>query len=198
MRSTSNLGIAISLTFCCFLGTTPQVNSAQKSQTAALFRKLQLPDATDQATQQMLNLAKFDSNVRPYLARRLPKMIEMNPFRSFSVWRNEVRLAGELKIAEAAPALAKWIAVTEDDSIGTPLPSALETSPAARSLSQIGNPAVPALKSKLAGGKWQERRLAILVCQAIGSPSAQDALRQHLSGESDPDLRSLAEKTIRR
>ena len=198
MLSTSNMGIAISLTFCCFLAATQEVNSTQKSQPAALFRELQLPDATDQATQQMLDLAQSDSTVRPYLAKRLPKMVEMNPYRSFSVWRNEVRLAGELKIAEAAPALAKWIAVTGDEGIGTPLPSALETSPAAKALSQIGNPAVPALKSKLAGGKWQERRLAILVCQAIGSPSAQDALRQHLSGEPDPDLRSLAERTIRR
>ena len=198
MRSTSNMGIAISLTLCCFLGATQEVNCAQRSLTPALFRKLQIPNTTDQATQQMLDLAKSDSNVRPYLAKRLPKMIEMNPYRSFSVWRNEVRLAGELKIAEAAPALAKWIAVTEDDGIGTPLPSALETNPAAKALSQIGNPAVPALKSKLASGKWQERRLAILACQAIGSPSAQDALRQHLSGESDPNLRSLAERTIRR
>ena len=77
-------------------------------QVQTLLQQLQSAQNTDQAAEKLLKLANSDSKVRDQLAVRLPGIIDKGPQEPIQPWTNAVHLAGEVKIAEAAPALAKW------------------------------------------------------------------------------------------
>jgi hypothetical protein len=106
-----------------------------------------------------------------------------------------VDLAGDLKIVEAAPALAKWLG----EDTGSPFitlsqVSRLERSAPGMALFKIGDPAVPFVQQVLAHGSLKERWTAATVLTRIGSVRARAALRDHLSDESDENLRSFIKK----
>lgn len=198
LLAVSHLWVSLPVCLMAVVVCATGVQAQQPPDLPALLRELQSAESTERATEQILGLAKSDPSVRLYLAKHLQSIIERNPYDSFKSWKNAVRLAGELKLAEAAPALTKWIAVADngDDKEGTPLRSALETNPAARALSQIGDPAVSALKQTLVSSKWQDRRIAIIVCRTIGSTNAEHALQDRLKVETDPDLRNLIQQAL--
>lgn len=112
-----------------------------------------------------------------------------------SQWLNAVSLAGELKIVEAMPALAKWVSVRTGGGMTTlSSESGLINSPAGTALVQIGDPAIPALQETLEHGelhtRWDSARALVLV----NSPKAKAALREHSLRESDQSLAAYLEK----
>jgi hypothetical protein len=71
----------------------------------------------------------------------------------------------------------------------------LETSPAGKALSLIGDPAIPALKNVLEHGTSHERFYAYLVFIDIDTVAARDAIHARLDREDDPHLRDFIQKT---
>jgi hypothetical protein len=104
-----------------------------------------------------------------------------------------VKLAKDQRIAEAAPSLCKWIAVTTPGMTGLYTASSLENNPAGQALISIGDPAVPSIKRLLEQGKLEERADAMYALILIGSPDAKNALRDHVTHEPDEDLRTRIE-----
>jgi HEAT repeat protein len=156
-------------------------------------------------------MAKNDSRARDFLAGKLPSLIVDQLPRDAQpvgpVWANAVRLAGQLKIAEAVPALKQ--ALTHPpvpggyDSKYKGLISAtfatearLDLDIVGRALADIGDASVPILADILSNGDYRARLRAIWILWNINSPAAQKAMRDHLPSESDPGLRGLVERLL--
>ncbi len=164
-----------------------------------LFQELKSTQTTDRAAEQLLRLGKTSAATREYLTAHLPPVIQSGPQVSFSVWYNCVKLAGELKIVEAAPSLTKWIWVRAGNPATTFTEEVeLRKSPAGKALVHIGDPAIPALEASLEHGKRNERWDAVLVLNLIGSAKAKTALREDLAHEPDDTLRDFIKKTLTR
>src|SRR5882724_11421670 len=123
--------IAIVTVAWVFVSQVTLALQAQKPpEVSVLFRELQSPQKSNQATEELLKLGKFDPQVEHYLAIQLPPVIEKSPQEDPEVWNNAVRLAGELKIVKAATALTKWIGLGAGTVTMTQFVR-LETNPAA-------------------------------------------------------------------
>jgi HEAT repeat protein len=108
-----------------------------------------------------------------------------------------VRLAGELKIAEAAPALAKWIRFNNGTgTLGLTREAGLVDYPAGQALVQIGAPAIPTLVLVLEHGNVYERWNAAYALNLIGLPQAKTALRDRLKREPDSTMRDFIENAL--
>jgi HEAT repeat protein len=150
------------------------------------------PDTIDR----ILAIAKRDRNARQYAIDKLPDMIR-GP--ESDVWENALRLAGKLRAKETIPAL---IEVMSRD----PLPAEpyitfsgvyrLDNDIVAKTLSQIGDPAIPAVRDLLKNKDSGMRYRAILILRNIGSPSAREALKQQRSVESDPENVKLIDEKL--
>jgi len=165
-------------------------------QFTALLQELQTPESSDQAAAKLLKQAKADPEARKYLAANLPPMIEKGPVKC-PTWGNVVQLAGDLKIAEAAPALAKWIG--QSTGIGTVTLTQvlrLENDLAGKALAQIGDPALPVLNDVLKNGSLSQRTAAVYALRMIASPSSKNSLRLHVNEETDPVLRDFIQNTL--
>ncbi|MGC2330497.1 MAG: hypothetical protein WA581_03520 [Candidatus Acidiferrales bacterium] len=133
------------------LAVASAVAQAQ-SNLADLFQKLQ-NDASPyqyqsyQAARQLVELGKSDNDARAYIALHLPALIEENPHEFPLSWRKAVEIAGDLKIAEACPALKRWVGEPRLGPNERMLAdyNDLDIDPAAQALSRIGEPAVPTL-----------------------------------------------------
>ncbi len=180
----------------------PLVAPAQGSQepVSIVFERLQSqsPDEIHQAAEQLLKRGESDPKVREFLALHLPAIIEKGPAQKNhpGPWITLVRLAGALKIAEAAPALAKWLTIDNIGEITTAGFVKLETNPAGKALSEIGDPSIPALVGVLDHGSLRERRYAVYALNLIGSPRAKNTLREHLKREPDDSLREFIQKAL--
>ena len=100
---TAKLLVTVGLTIA------PICAAAQHSESVALaFERLQSESPTEikQGSEQLVRLGKSDPKAREYIALHLPPLIEKGPRDYLGRWITLVRLAGELKIAEPAPALA--------------------------------------------------------------------------------------------
>src|SRR6266568_633411 len=162
---------------------------------ATLLKQLKVPETTDQAAEQLSNLGKVSARTRRYLARHLPAMIE-NDTNNYVPWANAVRLAGELKLVEAVPALARWISARPGGTVSLGGEERLEYNPAAKALAQIGDPAVPTLLGVLEHGNLKERQVAVKALKLIASPAAKNALQRHVDQEADSDLRSSIQEIL--
>jgi hypothetical protein len=107
-----------------------------------------------------------------------------------------VHLAGELQIAEASAALAKWIGFTTGGTLTLGQWARLEYNPAAKALAQIGDPALNSVKAILGRGALRESQLAIQTLAVIASPAARAIFRDHVSKESDLELKRSMERTL--
>jgi|SRR5215472_3416932 len=165
---------------------------------ATVFRRLQSSTDTHEVTEQLLKRGRSDSKVREYIARHLPPMIEKGPAEKdhLGSWIELVRLAGELKIAEAAPALTTWLTIDNIGEITTGGFIRLENNPAGKALAEIGDPAVPVVARVFDRGTLRERRYAVYVLNLINSPSAKATLQERLSREPDKDLREFIRKSL--
>jgi hypothetical protein len=168
-----------------------------------LIQQLQSDKTTDNARDELLKLGKSAPNVRQYLAVHLPALIERGPSEadcsgnSCGPWKNEVEVAGHLKIGAAAPALAKWINWREPGPVvGLSMEARLVSYPAARALIEIGDPAIPAVQYTLHYGNSGEHYTAIRVLCIIHSPSAKGVLRDDLQHEPNPDLQAMIKRDL--
>ena len=184
------------LLFCfCPLGPgAPTLYAQESAEPQTLFRQLQSPNTTDRAAGQLLKLGKSKPEARKYLATHLPDLIEK--LSDPQVWTNAVQIAGRLKIAEAAPALAKWIGKGGQGTITIAQTMRLEDNPAAKALAEIGDPSLPTVSAVLKNGNLNERGDAVLVLYNIRSPAAQTTLRKHLKHETDPSLRDFIARIL--
>jgi len=109
-----------------------------------------------------------------------------------------MKLAGAFRTSEAIPALVKWIGTPASESGEGTLAERvrLEPFPAAKTLAQIGEPAVPALANALEKGNARERPVAFRALVLVGSPSAIRALRDHLNREPDQSLKLEIQKAL--
>jgi hypothetical protein len=180
----------------CFAQASPDL--------AALFQQLIAPATTDRATEQWLKLGnnhEDNSEARKYLVTHLPTVIQDVEVHYGTVnskpWNNAVRLAGELKLVEAAPALAKWLAVeTGRGDLSNNIVVRLEDNSPGKALAQIGDPSIPTLKDVLSHGNQRERLRAVYVLKLIASPQAKTALQEHVSSEPDPNLQGFIERIL--
>jgi hypothetical protein len=123
---------------------------------SVLLQKLQFRQSSDRAKDELLKAGKSDIEVREYLTNHLPPLIESGESspdcsgNSCEPWLNAVELAGQLKIVEAAPALAKWINWREPGPVvGLSMEARLVSFPAAKALIKIGDPAIPAVQRSI-------------------------------------------------
>lgn len=182
---------------CSILMMDSALLAQGSNQVQTLLQQLQSPQNTDEAAEKLLKLADSDSKVREQLAIQLPRILDKGPQESAQPWINAVHLAGELKIAEAAPALAKWIGLNSGGTITLAQEARLETNPPGKALAQIGAPAIPTLVGVLDHGNLYERWNAAYALNLIGSPQAKTALRDHLKREQDPTMRDFIERALR-
>lgn len=173
------------------------VSLAQVSnQVQTLLQQLQSTQDSDEAAKKLLKLGGSDPKAREYLAAHLPTIIEKGPQDPAQPWINAVHLAGELRVVEALPALAKWIGLNNGGTITLAQEARLEANPPGKALAQIGAPAIPALVGVLDHGNPYERWNAAYALNLIGSPQAKTALRDHLKREQDPTMRDFIEKAL--
>src|SRR5271156_3215253 len=85
------------------------VVAQESSSPSDLIQKIQISESSDGAASQLIKLGKSDSQDLAFIAVHLPAIIEKNPHDFPEQWTNAVKVAGELKIVEASPALGKWV-----------------------------------------------------------------------------------------
>jgi hypothetical protein len=164
----------------------------QKTDPATLFEQLQVRETTDNAREALFTSGTLDPQTRAYLRDNLPVMIEKGAKGASHQWRNAALLAGQLKILEAAPALAKWIGLDYfGDKITLARVERLETNPAAKALSLIDDPGVPTSKNVLEHGSAHERFYAYLALWDIDTVISRGAIHSRLDKENDPHLRDF-------
>jgi hypothetical protein len=175
-----------------------------------LYERLIQASETNTAAPEILEMARNDSTARDFLAEKLPSLIvDRLPPRdartTSPVWANAVRLAGQLKIVEAVPALTQALSKPEMCggydirgcgvmTFGTE--ARLDHDIVGRALADIGDPCVPVVAEILSKGGSAERRRAMWVLTKINSAAAQKAMRDHLPSESDPRLRELIQDVL--
>jgi len=187
MRSLSKFQMIIVPVLAC-IGSIVQAQSAQQA-AVTLFQQLQSDRTSAQAADQLLKLGKSDPAVRAYLVAHLPSLIGAGP--QGNAWVDAARLAGGLKIEEAAAFLVKYIEVTTGGgTLSLSAESNLRTSPAGLALVEIGDPAVPALDAVLQHGNLKERWRAAFALNLIGSAKAKDVLTKDAPQQSN-DLQSF-------
>jgi len=168
------------------------VVSAQRQPDATiLFQQLQSAETQDGAERALLARGTSDPSVRKYLARKLPEVIAEGGGENWRTWGSAVRLAGGLRIVEAAPVLTKYIGTDEagDTSMGVFL--RLGDDSAGTALVQIGDPAVPAIVTALKSAPPRQRSKLYLALGLIDSPRAKTVVAKQLNREDDPECRRI-------
>jgi len=173
-----------------------ELGAQNPQQAQQLLARLQSAQSSDEATEKLLRLGSSDPNVKQYLASHLPAILIKGPRDSSQPWMNAVRLAGELKIAEAVPALTKWIGLNTGGPLTLAQEGRLDTNAPAKALVQIGNPAIPALSAVVNHGSLSERWNSAYALNLIRTPQAKAVLRDHVSREPDPSLRQFIQRSI--
>jgi hypothetical protein len=175
-----------------------------------LISELQSDRTSDRATNELLKMGKSDPDIRRYLVGQLPQIVANGPkhqsdsatdvYPCCLAWANAARLAGKLKIKEAAPALAQWIAFSTSGplAIGLGPELRLNTRPAAKALVEIGTPAIPVVQHILDYGNATQHRIAVRVLCMMNSPEANLTLRNDLQHEQDPSIRAEIETELKR
>ena len=189
------------------------VASSGLAQTApkigVLYNRLIQPSETNAAVPEILEMAKNDSTAREFLAGKLPSLIvNQLPHDEGAVspvWANAVRLAGQLTIVEAVPALTKALSrqpmfggydKKDRSDVTLGMEGHLDFDIVGRALADIGDPSVPVIADILSKGAFPERRRATWILININSPAAQKAMRDHLPSENDPEVRRLIQMVL--
>ena len=172
-----------------------------------LYEQLTNPTETSTAAPRIRELASKDSTARGFMAQRLPSMIKSRPAGPTNlIWMNAVRLAGQLKVTNAIPALKDALSlgpIRGGYDYGTsdnyPSPSEgvkLRYDIVGRALADIGDASVPTVADILSRGDASMRKRAFFILSNIGSPAAHQTMRDHLADETDPDIRRLIQREL--
>ena len=197
----------------CALVLLALASLAQNPPTAyveSLFAQFNRPSTTDSAAQQIRDLATKDARVRVYMAQKLPAIISANAKGDWQsvtgTWMNAVRLAGQLKLEGAIPALAESLSrgpirggYDKHNEITRTFAqnSNLEFDIVGRALADIGDAAVPAVANVLANGDTMVRLRAAWILENINSPAARQAMRDRIQVESDPTVKNLLQSFLK-
>jgi HEAT repeat protein len=162
-----------------------------------LMQQLDTPSAEKDTFEKIVKLAKKDPRAREYVVQKLPEMIR-GP--QSDLWLDALRLAGTLKVEEAIPALQEAMS-------RPPFPAEpyltfagiwrLDGDIVAKTLSQIGEPAIPAATTLLKSEDAAMRGRALLILRNIGSPAARRVLVDQLPRETDRENQEIIEDTLR-
>lgn len=200
--SVKRLVAQLALECCVGFGSHGTLAQTHRSP-SELLRELQSEQTSDTARDELLKFGKSDPELGRYLSIHLPPLIQNAPRRGMACsgtpcpWKNAVVLAGNLKIAEAAPALAEWISWREPDKpAGLSLEGRLVFYPAAKALVQIGDPAVPAIQNALDNGNPSDHYRAVRVLCNIHSAKTKEILRDDLPRESDPGVQAMIKRVL--
>jgi hypothetical protein len=166
-----------------------------------LFVQLQDAKTSNDAAVRLKVLAESSAEARQYLVNQLPGLITTSqpPIWENSVWRNSLRLAGDLRIVETVPILVKLL---DSESRGGPVTFAeledLDTDPVGKALVKIGEPALGPVRSVLENkDKSQSIRLrAVHILYKMNSTDADQALAQDLPSESDPRVKASIQSRL--
>ncbi len=195
------LTVALLARVCC----APGISAGEQPNVQQLFRQLESDETSRTAEIRLTKLATDDPRARHFLALQLPAMIATDPRGTHeyyekhltlsATWCNAVNLAAELKIAEAAPALAKWVALSDYPplSFGS---GEIYHHPAAVALIKIGDRSVPALTSVLYEGDKNQRSNAADALMAINSAKSKAALRKYASQGHDRQLARYIQRSL--
>jgi hypothetical protein len=165
--------------------STPGAAAPGEPTVQQLFSQLQSRRTSDQATTELLKLGNTSASARRFLVIHLPALIQadardLRPDATGLLrpeWCNAARLAGGLKLVEAAPALARSISLRTSGGLRTATRAeGLTDSPAGTALVQIGDAAIPALRRVLEPGSSVRQADVVYALLLINSPSARVVL----------------------
>ena len=145
---------------------------------------------------QIVEIARKDPHAREYVVQKLPDLIGRP---ESDVWLDAIRLAGKLKAKEAIPALQQAMSRRPFPALpyltfaGT---MRLDDDIVAKTLSQIGEPAIPAVTSLLKNENAGMRYRATLILRNIASPTARRALQDRLPHETAPEVKKLIQDSL--
>lgn len=157
-----------------------------------LFTQLKNVSTTNNASQEILRAAGQDHAAREYIVERLPDLIDRPTLDQ--VWRNAVRLAGELKASNAVQPLMQVLPRSPfQPSILIGSAMSLDADAVGKALCEIGDPAVPGLANLLEHADKTSRRRAARILWNIDSSSSRKVLRDDLQHETDPEIKRFTE-----
>ncbi len=182
-----------------------------KPKIGELYERLIQPSETNTAAAEIAQIAKNDPAARDFLASKLPSLIinqlpTGGPETASPVWLNAVRLAGQLKLVAAIPALKRGLSIPQmfggyDDkyhgaSTAT-IVAKLGYDIVGRALADIGDPSVPVLTEYLEQtADPTARKRAVWILVNIDSPASQKAMEDHMFIENDALVRGLIESAV--
>ena len=186
----------ILLVFVSLNGTFAQTDSAPDIR----FLMEQLNDdrtVQRDTVEQILELARKDPQARAYVVRKLPDLIRRP---QSDVWLDAIRVAGKLKAREAIPALLEAMSrpqMPAEANLTFAGIERLDNDIVAKTLCQIGDPAIPSTVDLLKSADGRTRARAILILRNIGTPAARKALQNRLRHETDPEVKKLIRDSLR-
>jgi hypothetical protein len=190
----------LAIALLSLVSCVPGFSAGQQSDVRQIFQQLQAEKTSEKAEIQLIILGRDDPRARHFLALHLPAIIATDPrgtpdLTLSRTWCYAVDLAAELKIAEAAPALAEWVGLSKDPgmSLGS---GELFQHPAAIALVKIGDPSVPALKSILNEGAEYQRSSAADALMEINSSKSTAVLRKYVSQGHDRKLAQDIQRSL--
>ncbi len=151
---------------------------------------------TDHGYARLKELGASGGAQRAYIAQKLPQLIAVGPSEKLQFydprWRNELDLAENLRIVEAAPAMVRQIEYDEGGPAATlTSESSINRRPAAMALVALGDLAVPALKDgveRAGANSSREPYYSAIALTEIGTPAARAALMSSSLRERYPDV----------
>lgn len=189
--------LCLTLVFFAGMGVVP---AAQKGDDITiLYARLNDFKTSDPAAAQILSLASSNPAAREYIVARLPGMIDKSTTTSDLVWRNAVRLAGQLKATNTVPSLLKvfprqpatpGVFLFQDAALN-------DGDPVGHSLSEFGDAVVPALSGLLQRGDKNVRLRSARVLWMIDTAASRKVLEEQLQRETDPKIKNLIESALR-
>jgi hypothetical protein len=199
MRSRRELIVAAALLTGGLNPGIPCAAAQGKPAVQRLFRQLQSTQTSDQAAVKLLELGNADASARRFLAAHLPVLIDADPRdrrpdRTTLLrpeWCNAARLAGELRLVEAAPALVRRISYRTSSLMTSSRAEGLTTSPAGTALLQIGDAAIPALRQALKQSESNPKMDVVYALLQINSPRARALLRDYASSVLNAETREF-------
>jgi HEAT repeat protein len=172
-------------------------NSSPPDIRALMGQLIDPHDTRADTLKQIVLVSEKDPTARQFVVEKLPDLIR-GP--ESDLWLDANRLAGKLKAKEAVPALQEAMSrppVLAETFITFAGLERLDNDLVAKTLSQIGDPAIPAVTALLKTKDFRKRYRAILILRNIGSPLARKALEHQRSLESNQENVKLIDESLR-
>ena len=180
------------------MGTCSVPTNIQSPELRRLGPQLLDVQQSAQARDALAKASANDANVMADLNNAVPFWIASCP--SDVVWVNVVRLAENLKLSAAIPALVQALdrRYRETPLVTATTAQRLDYDTVARALIAIGDPAIPALSKRWSQERdaAQRSRIAVILAN-IGTPAASNTLQQQLANEKDPEVRRVINLQLR-